>query len=367
MEIMEFIIYTFALLYFTIIFSFFIGIVFLENSKNTKINKISVIVAARNEEKHLPNLLDSLISQNYPTENYEIIIIDDRSEDKTTEIVNGYKANNYNITLLKVKNESKHLLGKKGALDKGIRTAKHDILAFTDADCVPTNNWLMQINNHFTDDTDIVAGYSYVHYKNPFFRFLKNLERSSIFAVIAGSFGWNWGITITAGNMAYRKQLYEKVNGFSNIGKVRSGDDVLMIQKMGKYIRKMKFMFHQDSIIEAGRMETADSQIQQETRRGSKWKHYTLPVKLMTLFIFIYYIIFIGSFFGFIFAKLSTILFMIILVLKIIPEFLLLTLFLLKIRKLKLMFLFPIAELIYIPYFVFFGLKGTFGKFKWKE
>ncbi len=92
MEIMEFIIYTFALLYFTIIFSFFIGIVFLENSKNKNINKISIIIAARNEEKHLPNLLDSLISQNYPTENFEIIIIDDRSEDKTAAIVNGYKA-----------------------------------------------------------------------------------------------------------------------------------------------------------------------------------------------------------------------------------------------------------------------------------
>lgn len=354
-------------MYFTIIFSFFIGIVFLENSKNTKINKISVIIAARNEEKHLPNLLDSLISQNYSKENYEIIVVDDRSEDNTAAVVKLYQTKNSNLTLLQIKNESKSLLGKKGALDIGIRAAKHNILAFTDADCVPTNNWIEQINRHFTDDTDVVAGYSFIYYKNRFFQFLKNLERSSIFAVVAGSFGWNLGITITAGNMAYRKELFYKVGGFGDIGKIRSGDDDLLIQKMGKFARRMKFMFHPDSVINTGRDSTTSSQIHQEIRRGSKWRYYPVSIKIMTLFIFIYYLIFIGCFLGFLFADISTTLFIIILFLKIIPEFLLLTLFLARIKRLKLMWVFPIAELIYIPYFVLFGLKGTFGKYRWKE
>ena len=364
---MELTIFIFAILYFTIIFSFFIGIVFLENSKNTKINNISVIIAARNEEKHLPNLLDSLTSQNYPNKNYEIIVVDDRSEDKTASIVKKYQSQNGNITLLQIKNESKLLLGKKGAVDMGIRSAKHDILAFTDADCVPTQNWLTQINSHFTDDTDVVAGYSFIHYKNRFFQFLKNLERSSIFAVVAGSFGWNLGITITAGNMAYRKELFYKVGGFGDIGKIRSGDDDLMIQKMGKFARRMKFMFHPDSVINTGRDSTTSSQINQETRRGSKWCYYPASIKIMTLFIFVYYLIFIGCFFGFLFTNLSTTLFIIILFLKLIPEFLLITLFLARVKRLSLMWVFPIAELIYIPYFIFFGLKGTFGKYKWKE
>lgn len=364
---MEFTFLVFAILYFTIIFSFFIGIVFLENSKNTKINKISVIIAARNEEKHLPNLLDSLISQNYPKENYEIIVVDDRSEDKTATIVKKYQIQSSNIILLQVITESKQLLGKKGALDKGIRAAKYDLLAFTDADCVPTRNWLTQINKHFTNDTDVVAGYSFIHYKNRFFQFLKNLERSSIFAIVAGSFGWNLGITITAGNMAYRKELFYKVGGFGDIGKIRSGDDDLMIQKMGRFVRRMKFMFHPDSAINANREESANSQMQQEIRRGSKWRYYPSSIKIMTLFIFIYYLIFIGCFWGFLFAKISTTLFIIILSLKLIPEFLLITLFLARVKRLSLMWVFPIAELIYIPYFVFFGLKGTFGRYKWKE
>ena len=367
MEIMEFAIFIFAILYFTIIFSFFIGIVFLENSKNAKINNISVIIAARNEEKHLPNLLESLISQNYPQENYEIIIVDDRSEDKTAAVVKKYQSQNSSIMLLQVKSELKHLLGKKGALDKGIRSAKHDILAFTDADCVPTKNWLTQINSHFTEDTDVVAGYSFIQYTNRFFKYLKNLERSSVFAVVAGSFGWNWGVTITAGNMAYRKKLFDEVGGFGEIGKIRSGDDDLMIQKMGKFVRKMKFMFHPDSVINTGRDSTTSLQFNHETRRGSKWRHYPTAIKIMTLFIFVYYLIFTGCFLGFLFAAISTNLFIIIIFLKIIPEFLLLTLFLVKMKRLRLMWVFPIAEMIYIPYFVIFGLKGTFGRYKWKE
>jgi len=364
---MEFIILAFAILYFTIIFSFLIGIVFLNDSKNTNINNISVLIAARNEEEHLPDLIKSLISQNYPKENYEIIIVDDRSTDKTSELVKQFQCEYSNMKLLRIENESEQLLGKKEAIDAGIRAASYNLLAFTDADCVPTQNWLKHINSHFTEDTDVVAGYSYVHYKNRFFKYLKNLERSSLFAVIAGSFGWNWGITITAGNMAYRKELFEKAGGFGEIGKVRSGDDDLMIQKMRKHIRCMKFMFHPDSIIETGRDQTTKTQMHQEIRRGSKWRYYTLPIKILTLFIFMYYVIFIWCFLGFLFSKISTMLFIIILILKILPEFLLLTLFLAKIRRLRLMWVFPIAELLYIPYFIYFGMKGTFGKYRWKE
>lgn len=364
---MELVIYIFALIYFTIIISFFIGMLFNKNSQNTKINHISVIIAARNEEKHLSELLKSLTKQTYMKDKFEVIVVDDRSNDNTAEIVRRFALKYSNIRLLQIKNVQEHLLGKKRALDTGIRAAKYDLLAFTDADCVLNKRWIEQINKHFTEDTDIVAGYSYVNYKNPFFKYLKNLERSSIFALIAGSFGWNWGITITAGNMAYRKELYEKVNGFDNIGSVKSGDDVLMIQKMNKFARKMKFMFHKDSFVKTGRTETVHSQMQQEIRRGSKWIHYTFPVKIMTLFVFVYYIIFLGCFFCFLFAGFSTTQFLVVLFLKIFPEFLLLIYFLIKVHKIKLMWALPIAELIYIPYFVIFGLKGTFGKFKWKE
>lgn len=360
-------IYLFAIIYFSIIFIFLVGVVFTSNKLNTKLNTISVIVAARNEEEYISDLLDALSSQTYPNDKYEVIVVDDRSDDNTAKLIKGYTAKETNFKLIKIEDELEHISGKKRAIDAGIQASSNLILSFTDADCLPDKRWLEQINLHFTDGTDIVAGYSYVKYKNKFFELLKNLERSSIFAVIAGSFSWNWGITITAGNMAYRKQLYKEVNGFSNIGNISSGDDVLMIQKMNRFAGKMRFMFSRESFVTTGRDTSVHSQLQQETRRGSKWQHYSLSVKIMTLFIFIYYLLFSGCIFAYFFAGLSALNLISILLLKLIPEFLLLLSFLIKIKKIKLMWVFPIAEFIYIPYFIVFGLKGTFGKFKWKE
>ncbi|MCF7858065.1 MAG: glycosyltransferase [Candidatus Cloacimonetes bacterium] len=364
---MELIFLVCSIFYFSILFIFVIGIIFQDSPGNTEINRISVIVAARNEEKHLPELLRSLANQEYPTDCYEVVIVDDRSEDKTSELVKEYEAKNHIFKLLKVRTESKYLLGKKGALDMGIRASKHDILAFIDADCTAHPNWLKQINLHFDEKTDLVAGYSYIYYNSLFFRLLKNLERASIFAIIAGSFSWNWGITATAGNLSYRKKLFHKVGGFHDIGNVRSGDDDLMVQKMSKFTHKMRFMFHKDSIVKTGRKETASTQIQQETRRGSKWKYYPISIKIITLFVLIYYILFSINFIGFLAGYFTTYYFVTFMGLKLLPEFLLILFFLIKINKISLLIIFPILEIIYIPYFIFFGLKGTFGNYKWKE
>ena len=353
--------------YFGIISFFTIGILLLKKEFNQHPQKISVIIAARNEEKHLPELLDILLNQNYEKNKYEIIVADDRSIDRTSEIVEQLQKNHSNLKLVKIHKENKEIMGKKGALDAAIKEAKYDILAFTDADCLPSKNWLSEINRHFTTDTDFISGYSPLIVKNKFLFFLKNLERASIFAITAGGFGWNSGITCTARNMAYRKSLFNKVNGFSGIGYLSSGDDDLMLQKMLKYIKKMNFMFSQCSIVESYDKRNLREHADLESRRASKWKYYPLSIKLMTLFIFTYYIIFLLSFIGFIFNYISAVNFLYILLIKIISEFLLLLIFLIKIQRKSLLLAFPLAELVYIPYFIFFALKGTFGTFKWKN
>ncbi len=353
--------------YFGIISFFIVGILILKKEFNQHPQKISVIIAARNEEKYLPELLEILINQSYKKDDYEIIVADDRSTDRTSEIVKQFQKNNSNLKLVKIHKENKELIGKKGALDAAIKEAKHNILAFTDADCKPSLNWLLELNKHFTVDTDFIAGYSPLIVRNKFLSFLKNLERVSIFAITAGGFGWNLGITCTARNMAYRKSLFNKVNGFYGIGYLSSGDDDLMLQKMSKYTKKMNFMFSRDSIVESFDKRNLQEHADLESRRASKWKYYPLSIKLMTLFIFTYYIIFLLSFIGFIFNYISTVNFLYILLIKIISEFLLLLIFLIKIQRKRFLLAFPLAELIYIPYFIFFGLKGTFGTFKWKN
>ena len=116
---------------------------------------ISIIVAARNEENNIRNVLTKLIKQSYPKDRYEIIIVDDRSEDNTKIIVDEFCKSYSHIKILSIPTNEKG--GKKRALNKGINEAKFSLLAFTDADCLPQPNWLNEINKHFHNDIDIVA------------------------------------------------------------------------------------------------------------------------------------------------------------------------------------------------------------------
>jgi len=361
------ILYLLTAFYSLLIFILFLGVFLLKKPGESQNQKISIIVAARNEEKHLPELLHRLAIQNYPEDCFEIIIANDRSTDKTLEILQEASSRIPNLKHVSVKQENPNMVGKKGALTLAIEIASNPILAFTDADCLPGENWLKEIDRHFQPKVDYLAGYSPLIISNPKLSNLKNLERASVFAVTAGSFGINWALTSTARNLAYRRELYDQVRGFKDIGHIRSGDDDLMLQLMGRKIRKFNFMFTPESFIPSYDKEDLQAQIQLESRRASKFKHYPSSIKLIILDIALFYagtaIAIVSAIFGnFPLTALG-----LILLAKVLPEFLLLITFLHKIGKKELMKSFPLAELIYIPYFLFFGIKGTFGKYKWKN
>src|SRR3990170_282795 len=105
-------------------------------SKQTNQNpgqKISVVVAAKNEEKNIPVLIEALKNQNYDKNNYEVIMVDDSSTDKTFNLTNELASSSKNFTATKA--ETKNLPGKKGALAIGIEKANYDFILITDADC----------------------------------------------------------------------------------------------------------------------------------------------------------------------------------------------------------------------------------------
>lgn len=361
------IIYFFTLFYAILLLFFWIGLFFQRQPEKHGKNKISVIIAARNEEKNLPNLLQAFTTMDYPRDCYEIIVADDRSTDDTMKVISQYTMILKNLKFVSVVAEHPDLVGKKGALTEAVKLAQYPILAFTDADCLPSRFWLSEINSQFDEKTDIVAGLSYLKYQNKFFELLKNLERFAIYAVTAGTFGWNWGITCTASNFAYRRSLYEKADGFSGIGHLRSGDDDLMIQKISPLCKKIKFMFSRESVIMSLGSDDKKNRLNLETRRGSKWRYYSSRVKFITLMTFLFYLSYIALFLGCVSGLLSWSGFWLITLIKLSAEFLLLFSFLLKVKYLKLMLLFPLAEILYIPFFVFFGIKGTLGNYKWKE
>ena len=110
--------------------------------------KISIIIPIYNSEKTLERTFKSLKNQTF--KNFEIIAINDNSQDKSLEIAKKYTKN---IIIHKINK------GPAVSRNEGIKKAKADLLAFIDSDCAATKNWLMDINNKFKDNSiQVVMG-----------------------------------------------------------------------------------------------------------------------------------------------------------------------------------------------------------------
>ena len=250
--------------------------------------RFSVIIAARNEEANIGRCLQSLVQQNYPRDSFELLVVDDRSTDETSAIVNNYALRYPHVRLLKVDRPSSDLPPKKNALNMGIKASRYDVLAFTDADCVAGSEWLSCLSREFLPDVGLVAGYSPIEQRYPpkFLPrwadfFLRYLEiKNSLGA--AAAIGLDRSYLCTGRNLAYRKIVFEEVNGYELIKQSVSGDDDLFIQLVRKKTKwKMRYMVSPESRVETLPPASFSSFVNQRKRHFSAGNYYPVQMKIM--------------------------------------------------------------------------------------
>jgi len=108
--------------------------------------KVSIILPARNEEEFLAKCLDTLIDQDYP--NYEIIAIDDSSEDSTGKIISEYAKQNSKVIPVSARPKPDGWMGKNWACMEGYKKATGELLLFTDADTTHAKNVISLAVSH---------------------------------------------------------------------------------------------------------------------------------------------------------------------------------------------------------------------------
>ncbi len=189
---------------------------------------VSVVMAARNEYHHLKENLPALLEQKYP--DFEVVVVNHASHDETA----GYLKQLQNVyPHLKVVNIEKDLNffhGKKFPLSIGIKSAAHDILLLTDADCRPASSfWISRMVSHYRPGVEVVIGYGPYRKEKGF---LNRLIRYDTFVVALQylSFALAGKPYMGVGrNLSYRKPLFLKNKGFIAHYHVASGDDDLFI------------------------------------------------------------------------------------------------------------------------------------------
>lgn len=124
--------------------------------------QVSVVVPVYNGEADLPDLIECLRSQTYPPDRVEYLLVDNNSDDRTSNILQTAASNLPSVTPL-VRGESnfdriiiRHFSENKiqssyAARNKGIHCSKGEIIAFTDADCRPESDWLENLVKPFVN------------------------------------------------------------------------------------------------------------------------------------------------------------------------------------------------------------------------
>ena len=280
-----------------IVFFLFIGFVLLQlcyyvcvfskfafyrvgDKKVDKFPAVSVIICAKDEAENLKTFLPSIYSQEY--DNFEVVLINDRSLDHTDEVMESYAekyAGKTKLVNVAMSNNNRFIGNKKYALTLGIKAAKYNHLLFTDADCKPVSkNWIHSMSQSFDSKTKLVLGYGkYSRLKHSFLNMLIRFETLQT-ALQYFSYALKGMPYMGVGrNLAYTKELFMNNNGFYEHLDILSGDDDLFVNQVADE-ENTGICIDKDSFTVSNPKTTWAAFIHQKRRHIStsshyKWKH----------------------------------------------------------------------------------------------
>jgi cellulose synthase/poly-beta-1,6-N-acetylglucosamine synthase-like glycosyltransferase len=336
------------------------------SSDNKPTITVSVIIAARNEEKSIGRLLKGLQQQTYPREWFEVIIVDDFSTDKTAQIIQNFLSDAFHYIQPAIEPAKS---SKKKAIEAGIQKAKGELMVITDADCIPKKQWLQSIVS-FYQKTNAVFIAAPVKFKatSSVLSIFQSLDFIMLQGITAASVTANAHSMCNGANLAYSRSAFFEVDGFSGIDKLASGDDMLLMYKIWKkHPMKVHYLKDEQAIIETVPMATWKSFFQQRIRWSSKAGYYDdWRIKLVLLFVYLFNCLFFVLFI----AAIFNVYYWWILFFYLLGKILIELPFIYSVAKFykeqKLVIYFPFLQPLHIAYTVMIGLLSQFGTYEWK-
>ncbi len=326
--------------------------------------KISVVIAARNEAENIPRLLDSLLSQTYSSENFEVVIVDDHSTDNTFQLISQQQHSNIRVLPLEAS-----MGGKKKAIEFAISQTTGALIVATDADCQLPPSWLETIAAFCVDNQSLfIAAPVKFNYRDRLIERFQALDFMMLQGITASGIALNLHYMCNGANLAYSRKAFEDVNGFEGIDRIASGDDMLLMHKIRKnHPLKIHYLKNENAIVKTQPMPSWKSFLMQRRRWASKNLMYDdIKIKFILIFAYVFNLWFFVLAVSGLFSPIHFFYAFIFMLVKACIEFW----FLKDVAKfykeeelLKYLFLYQPLHLIYT---IFTGLWSQFGNYEWK-
>ncbi len=213
---------------------------------------VSVVLAVRNEEKHLPSCLESLRHLDYPADKLEIIIVDDHSCDSSARVIAGYASSYHNIHHHTLLQDQALYPGKVRALEYGIAQSKGEFIFLTDADCRAPRTWIKSLLARFDDNVGMTGGVTLLDAPDKhtsLFGRVQSCDWLFLLGVAAAAARYGLPLSWFGNNMALRRKVYDESGGFAKTGPCLVEDLALLnqVHKSGRW--KINFCFSPNSLL----------------------------------------------------------------------------------------------------------------------
>jgi cellulose synthase/poly-beta-1,6-N-acetylglucosamine synthase-like glycosyltransferase len=230
--------------------------------------RVSVIIAAKDEERLLPRLLSSLEMQTHA--GFEVVLIDDRSSDSTGEIMEEYKRKHgERIKVVHNSLDPVDVNPKQAALDQGLREAGGDVLLFSDSDCELPATWVENLLRYFDNPrVGTVFGQIAVKGSSAFLDKYQWFDQALIHQYSCGTAGLGLPTSCFGNNLGARRSVIEEIGGFKALGYTLT-EDAALISEAGKKGWKVRVSTREDTTIFTAPQASWRSFINQHVRWNS--------------------------------------------------------------------------------------------------
>jgi len=244
-------------------------------------NKVAVIVAAKNEENNIAVCINSLKNLSYDKNNLEIYLVNDKSTDRTKEIMlRETEGHSYFKVIDSSAENSNNLKGKANALDTAINLTNAEIIIGTDADCVVKPDWVQETIKYYDAKTSMVCGLTCINYEESLFFKAQAIDWIYLQTLASASSGINMTLSCIGNNLSFRKKTYEELGGYSSV-KFSVTEDLALMQEMHAKGKVIKYPVNYDSVVQTEPCKNLNELFKQKRR----WFRGGLKINFLGLII----------------------------------------------------------------------------------